>query len=73
MSTAPPRTHEQLREHYEVEKELAARLRKSTREERSVLFATLYGRFSGAFYKELPLTGTLTVAFYKIERREETP
>lgn len=42
MSTAPPRTREQLREHYEVEKELATRLRKSTREERSVLFATLY-------------------------------
>lgn len=42
MSTAPPRTREQLREHYEVEKELAGRLRRSTREERSVLFATLY-------------------------------
>ena len=38
-----PRTRAQLRNHYEVEKELAARLRRSTREERSRLFSTLYG------------------------------
>lgn len=37
-----PRTPERIRHHYEVEKELAARLRSSTREERTVLFKTLY-------------------------------
>lgn len=41
MSTAP-RTPERIRHHYEVEKELAARLRASTREERTELFKTLY-------------------------------
>lgn len=37
-----PRSLERLRHHYEVEKELAARLRASTREERPVLFQKLY-------------------------------
>ena len=37
-----PRTPERIRHHYEVEKELAARLRASTREERTELFKTLY-------------------------------
>jgi len=42
-STLPPaRTQEQLRNHFEVEKELAGRLRQSTREERSQLYGTLY-------------------------------
>lgn len=36
------RKQEQLLRHYQVEKELADRLRSSTREERSHLFATLY-------------------------------
>jgi len=36
------RTLEQKREHYEIEKQLAERLRRSTREERRVLYATLY-------------------------------
>lgn len=36
------RTLEQLREHYEIEKELATRLRESSREERSGLYASLY-------------------------------
>ncbi len=39
---SPPRTPDQLRHHYEVEKELAARLRSSTREERTESFKTLY-------------------------------
>lgn len=39
----PGRSTEQLRHHYEVERELAARLRKSTREERTALFSELYG------------------------------
>jgi SAM-dependent methyltransferase len=38
----PARTQEQLRNHFEVERELAGRLRKSTREERSHLYGTLY-------------------------------
>ncbi|MCX6848411.1 MAG: class I SAM-dependent methyltransferase [Verrucomicrobia bacterium] len=37
-----PRSLERLRHHYEVEKELAAKLRASTREERSALFQKLY-------------------------------
>ncbi len=37
------RSPERLRHHYEVEKELAARMRASTREERTELFKTLYG------------------------------
>lgn len=41
-TATPKRTREQLRNHYEVEKELAARLRTSTREERSKLFGVLY-------------------------------
>ncbi len=36
------RTPEQLREHYEIEKELANRLRESSREERCTLYASLY-------------------------------
>lgn len=43
MAAETQRTLERLRHHYEVEKELAGRLRKSTREERVSLFATLYG------------------------------
>ncbi len=38
-----PRSPERLRHHFEVERELAARLRNSTREERTELFKTLYG------------------------------
>jgi SAM-dependent methyltransferase len=37
------RTPEQLRHHFEVERELAGRLRRSTREERTRLFRTMYG------------------------------
>lgn len=37
-----PRTPEQLRHQFEVEKELAARLRHSTREQRTALFKSLY-------------------------------
>lgn len=38
-----PRTLEQIRRHYEVEKELAARLLRSTREQRPNLFREMYG------------------------------
>ncbi|HRJ09278.1 MAG TPA: class I SAM-dependent methyltransferase [Prosthecobacter sp.] len=40
---ATTRSPQALRHHYEVEKELAARLRASTREERTALFGKLYG------------------------------
>lgn len=43
MASESHRTPDRLRLHYEVERELAARLRKSTRTERTALFATLYG------------------------------
>ncbi|MHB1080834.1 MAG: class I SAM-dependent methyltransferase [Prosthecobacter sp.] len=43
MPEATQRTPERLRHHFEVEKELAARLRRSTRAERTALFKTLYG------------------------------
>jgi SAM-dependent methyltransferase len=42
-NTAPTRSREALRHHYEVERELAARLRASTRAERTALFGRLYG------------------------------
>jgi cyclopropane fatty-acyl-phospholipid synthase-like methyltransferase len=37
------RSPERIRHHFEVERELAAQLRKSTREQRTELFKTLYG------------------------------
>lgn len=40
--SADPRSPERIRHHYEVEKELATRMRASTREERTELFKTLY-------------------------------
>ena len=39
------RTMQQLREHYEIEKELASRLRNASREARSVLYSSLYDGF----------------------------
>jgi len=38
-----PRPWEQVREHYEIEKELAARLRRANREERRGLYPEVYG------------------------------
>lgn len=44
MSTrTTSRTPEQIRHHFEVERELASRMRASSREERTELFKTLYG------------------------------
>jgi len=42
LSTIIQRTPEQIRNHFEVERELATRLRKSDRAERTLLFAKLY-------------------------------
>lgn len=42
MSSLPARSLDRLRHHYEVERELARRLRQSTAAERTTLFATLY-------------------------------
>jgi SAM-dependent methyltransferase len=38
----PPRTPDQIREHYEIEKKLATRLRNSTSKERQTLYTSLY-------------------------------
>src|SRR3972149_6384290 len=38
----PQRTPDQIREHYEIEKQLAHRLRNSTSEERRTLYTSLY-------------------------------
>lgn len=43
MASESTRSLERLRHHYEVERELAGRLRQSTSAERTTLFATLYG------------------------------
>lgn len=40
--TEQTRTRNQVREHYEIEKELAARLRNASREERRHLYSSLY-------------------------------
>jgi len=45
-----PRTEEQIREHYELEKQLAARLKNSTHEERLHLYSELYNEL----YTKLP-------------------
>jgi SAM-dependent methyltransferase len=50
------RTLEQLKEHYEIEKELAVRLRESSREERSHLYASVYDEF----FRRVPLYLQLT-------------
>ncbi len=50
------RTLEQLREQYEVEKELANRLRNAGREERRYLYTTLYDEF----YRRVPHHSQLT-------------
>ncbi len=42
MPAQDPRTPDRIRHHFEVERELAARMRASTREERTELFKTLY-------------------------------
>jgi GT2 family glycosyltransferase/SAM-dependent methyltransferase len=48
--TAYPESHnalrKQLQEHYEIEKELATRLRESSREERNTLYASLYDEYN---------------------------
>jgi ubiquinone/menaquinone biosynthesis C-methylase UbiE len=42
LSKNDKRTPEQIREHYEIERELADKLRKASREERRYLYTTLY-------------------------------
>jgi SAM-dependent methyltransferase len=48
-----PTTSEQLKENYEIEKELAKRLRESSREERSTLYASLYDEFYRRVHPQL--------------------
>jgi len=63
-----PRTIEILREHYEIEKELANRLRNSSKEERQYLYNTIYGELDkkmlenpNVFYKRDPESNLLRV------------
>lgn len=50
------RTMKQLKEHYEIEKELANRLRNANREERGYLYSSLYDEL----YRRVPLHPQLT-------------
>ncbi len=50
------RTIEQIREHYEIEKELASRLMHSSKKEREFLYASLYNEL----YRRVPLHPQLT-------------
>jgi SAM-dependent methyltransferase len=60
MRQKPPksekRTLEQIREHYEIEKELADRLRRAPRQERRYLYSSLYDEL----YRRVPLHPQLT-------------
>jgi SAM-dependent methyltransferase len=60
MRRKPPasetRTPEQLREHYEIEKELADRLRYAPRQERRYLYSSLYDEL----YRRVPLHSQLS-------------
>jgi len=60
MRRKPPksetRTLEQIREHYEIEKELADRLRQAPRQERRHLYSCLYDEL----YRRVPLHSMLT-------------
>jgi SAM-dependent methyltransferase len=51
------RTPDQIREHYEIEKRLAHRLRNSTREERQTLYTSLYNEL----FKSVPCHPQLTI------------
>ena len=51
-----PRTPEQIREHYEVERELADRLRRANRADREHLYSELYEEL----YRRIPHHGKLT-------------
>ena len=59
------RTPEQLREHYEIEKELAARLRTASREERRTLYSSLYDEM----FRRVPLHPQLTRKASEAETR----
>ena len=56
LSKNDKRTPEQIREHYEIEKILANKLRNSTREERQYLYTTLYDEL----FRRVPLHPQLT-------------
>jgi len=56
MGPVETRTPEQIREHYEIEKELAGRLRAASKEERRRLYTALYDEL----YRRVPLHPQLT-------------
>ncbi len=56
LPASESRTPEQLQEHYEIEKELADRLRYAPRQERRVLYSSLYDEL----YRRVPLHSQLS-------------
>ncbi|HEY9852603.1 MAG TPA: class I SAM-dependent methyltransferase [Leptolyngbyaceae cyanobacterium] len=56
VTSSEKRSFEQLKEHYEIEKELAGRLRDSTKEERQWLYTKLYDEL----YRKVPHHSQLT-------------
>ena len=60
------RTMEQIREQYEIEKELAARLRNAPKQERYYLYSTLYDEL----FKRVPLHPLLTLKSSPLERMQ---
>jgi len=63
-SKGDKRTPEQIREHYEIEKSLANKLRNATREERQYLYTTLYDEL----FRRVPLHPQLT---HKEDRKSQ--
>jgi len=66
-SNTETRTQEQIREHYEIEKALASRLRDSTKEERQTLYTLLYEEL----FQRVPHHQQLTGKKYE-NRRQDT-
>lgn len=67
MNNKKQRTEKQLREHYEIEKRLASRLRNATRKERRFLYTSLYEEL----YRLVPHHSQLTRKTC-LKRQEET-
>ncbi len=66
ISKNNPRTEEQLREHYEIEKELAAKLLNASKEERQTLYSAVYEEL----FRRVPLHPQLTKKQFPEQQRE---
>jgi len=70
MKQKPPRndyrTPEQIREHYEVEKELASRLRNASKQERRFLYSSLYDEL----YRRVPFHPQITRKMSSVESKQ---